>query len=932
MPGGSTGGTSGTGTGQADTAVPLPATFDESDNWLVYNDKLDQFFIAYGITDDSRKRAILLTSLSEDVYSTLSDLCFPELPGSKTYKDIAGLMKKRFSPIVSIYRERLRFYEAKQKPNEKIVEFCSRLKKLTKYCSFGDYLTQVLRDKFVCGLSKGPVFDKVCEQNATESFETLVEVALKKELADKERTTDDSLEVCKVEQHRNGAKPNASKVFNNNTSNQSTKRSCYACGGSNHLFNACKFKSYKCKNCKVTGHLAKVCKQKSDGQKSSKPQQPKPSNNYINLDDDSDFERLTIKQMNLKVHNVSCESEEEADEKFYTQLSIRKKLHQFEVDTGSPISACSVTFYKQNFSDIPLQQFKKSLESYNKSPLKNLGYFEVDVVFKSTVHKLRLIVIVNGGEPLIGRDFLRKIKKHKGVSLNNLECSDPVIKRLIDENKELFRDELGVYKHGKVRLELEANTVPIFRKARPVPIAFQDEYKRQISDKIERGILKRVDYSDWGTPLVSAPKPNGGLRICGDYSITVNPHIKPVVYSLPLIDDLFASLNGGQTFSKIDLTDAYYQLELDEDSQKMLAWSTQEGIFVPTRMPFGISPASSIFHSIISKTLQGCKGAINLIDDILVTGRNKQEHLDNLSEVFKRLKEAGFTLRPNKCEFFKEQVKYLGYIIDKNGLHKDLQKIEAIFKAPRPRDITAIKSFVGLVGFYSRFFPNMAQVLGPIYNLLKKENKFEWTRECDESFELVKTVIASDKILIHYDPKLPVRLQCDASVYGIGAAIFHVLEDGPERPIAFASRTLRKAEKNYSTPDREALAIYFGVKRFAHYLIGRRFSLKTDHKPLLSIFGAKKGISPLAAGRLQRWALYLANFTFDIEHIKGKDNAIADFLSRFPIDDPDEEDDPDVCFVNFLTRTGEKLIDSNVVKAEAAKDAVMIKVKEFLQK
>ncbi|XP_037037375.1 uncharacterized protein K02A2.6-like [Bradysia coprophila] len=953
MPGGGNeGGSTGTGgtTGTTfratiDNNVPLPAPFTNDNNWIVYADKLEQYFLAFKIVDDNQKRAILLTSLDEYVYEKLTDLCFPEVPGSKTYKDVCAVMKENFTKQVCVFIERLRFYEAKQAANEGVNDYTARLKKLSRYCGFGNYFKDVLRDKFVCGLSRGPVFDKVCEKKGDTTFEDLLKVALAKELAVKERRAAESLDVCKIEH----PKPSQSKYSkNSNKSDKMSKGNCYACGESNHLFKSCKYKEYKCKICKTTGHLAKVCKQKNKKQTQPKQnnfidledeselkyvdfvrskKQPR-QNNFIDLEDESDFERLTVKYVELEVNNLSGS---EADENIFTKLSIRDRQHQFEVDTGSPISACSVDFYERNFRDIPLQPFVGGLRSYNKTPIENRGFFEVEVKFKAATHKLRLVVIVNGGDPLIGRDFLRKIKQQNchGI-VNNLQCSDADIQRLINENGQLFRKELGCYKYGKVRLEMKSEAKPVFCKARPVPIAFQNEVSRQISEKVRNGILKRVDYSEWGTPLVSAPKPNGGLRVCGDYSVTVNPHLKPVTYALPLVEDLFASLNEGESFSKIDLTDAYYQLELEEDSQKLLAWSTQEGIFVPTRMPFGISPACSIFQQVISKTLQGCKGAICCMDDILITGRNRVEHLGNLSEVFKRLSDAGFTLRAEKCEFFKERVKYLGYIIDKNGLHKDPQKIEAMVNAPKPKNISELKSFVGLVNFYSRFFPNLAQVLGPIYDLLGKDKKFDWTQECDKAFELVKSVIASDKVLIHYNPKLPVRLVCDASVYGIGAAIFHVLEDNTERPIAFVSRKLSKAEKNYSTPDREALSIYFGTKRFAHYLIGRRFSLKTDHRPLLAIFGSKKGIPPMAAGRLQRWALYLANFTFDIEHIKGRDNAIADFLSRFPTEESDDGV-PDVCYVNFLTTTAENLVDCEIVRKEAAKDEVIGRVSQFVR-
>lgn len=904
---------------------PLPIVFDSSSDWIVYQARIENYFDAYGITDDNRKRALLLTSLSEEVYTTLTDVCFPTLPETKTFKDLCEVMKQLFKPEVSVYNERARFYDLKQKPNESITAFVVRLKSATRYCKFGNYFKDVVRDKFVCGLLKGPIFEKVSELESTATFESCVQAALKKELVVKHRESKvEGYDVCKISHPKQGKSFNNksnSEVRGKQSKSQSSSgkdQKCFACGESNHLFKFCKYKSFKCKVCKGVGHLARVCKE-AKGEKK-----------LLNLESEEDFKQITLHCIEIsEVNNI----DDNKDDKFYTELMIMSETFKFEIDTGSPICACSKIFYDRHFSDIPLQKFESGLRSYNKSPMKAHGYITVEAKLKTKTYQMRLVVIENGGAPLIGRDFLRAIDpSRKNNFVNKIECKDPGIIKLINDNEQLFRSEIGCYRYGKVHFELKDNVTPVFRKARPVPLAFQSEYKRQIQDKIASGILKKVDYSVWGTPLVSAPKPNGGLRICGDYSITVNPHIKPVVYSLPLIDDVFAILNGGEHFSKLDLSDAYHQLELDDESQKLLAWSTQEGLFVPTRMPFGISPASSIFQSIIAKTLQGCKKACAVMDDIIVTGTNRKDHIENLEAVFKKIADAGFTLRKDKCEFFKEQVKYLGYIVDKHGLHKDPCKVEAILNAPRPTDVAKIKSFVGVVGFYSRFFPNLAQVLAPIYNLLKKESSFVWSEECQDAFDLVKSVMASDKVLAHYNQNLPVKLTCDASIYGLGAAIFHVMEDGTERPIAYASRTLSKAEKNYSTPDREALAIYFGVKKFAHFLIGRSFILKTDHKPLLGIFGSKKGIPPLAAGRLQRWAMYLSNFTFEIEHIKGTDNIVADFLSRFPVDSEDNEsNDEEVSYLNFLANDEEYIIDQSIVKAESLKDPVIVKVKQFLR-
>lgn len=274
----------------------------------------------------------------------------------------------------------------------------------------------------------------------------------------------------------------------------------------------------------------------------------------------------------------------------------------------------------------------------------------------------------------------------------------------------------------------------------------------------------------------------------------------------------------------------------------------------------------------MDRTLQGCKGTVCFFDDILVTGTTVADHLNNLESVFERLMDAGFRLNLTKCEFFQEKIKYLGHVIDRNGLHKDESKVQAIIEAQRPTNSTETKAYVGLINYYSRFFPNLATVLAPFYGLLKKDVKFIWSSECESAFKMVKKIVASDRVLTHFDPAVPVKLVCDASDKGIGAALFHVFDSGEEKPIAFISKILSPCQRRYSVIDREALAIFFGVKKLAHFLLGRKFTLQTDHKPLVALFGEKRGIPEMAAGRLQRWSVFLSNFEFDIQYIPGKTN------------------------------------------------------------
>lgn len=235
-------------------------------------------------------------------------------------------------------------------------------------------------------------------------------------------------------------------------------------------------------------------------------------------------------------------------------------------------------------------------------------------------------------------------------------------------------------------------------------LAFQSEVTAEIDRLVSEGVLAQIENSEWGTPIVPILKKNGKLRVCVDYKSTINPFLKDIKCVTPNIEDIFAALSGGTHFTKLDLRNAYNQIEVDDASQSLLAWSTHKGVFACKRMSFGAKTACAIFQSTISKVLQGIPGCVCFFDDILVTGCTIKEHLKNLESVFSKLNAAGFKVNLEKSAFFQEKVKYLGHIIDANGLHKDIEKVKAIIDAPQPSNVTEVKAFVGLVNYYARFF------------------------------------------------------------------------------------------------------------------------------------------------------------------------------------------------------------------------------------
>ncbi|XP_048031439.1 uncharacterized protein K02A2.6-like [Megalobrama amblycephala] len=465
------------------------------------------------------------------------------------------------------------------------------------------------------------------------------------------------------------------------------------------------------------------------------------------------------------------------------------------------------------------------LKTYTGEVVSPLGVIEVKVKMNKQKAKLPLYVVEGTALPLFGREWLKKIK------LSWREIKSP-------------------------KVEVEINHL------------------------VELGVISPVTCSEWATPIVPVVKRNGDVRICGDFKVTVNPALCVERYPIPRIEDLFASLAGGQRFTKLDLSNAYLKVPVAESSRQCLTITTSKGLFCYNRLPFGIASAPAIFQRAMDQILQGLPNVHCYLDDILVTGSNDEQHLKNVDAVLSRLNEFGLYVQREKCE---DSLEYLGHIIDAQGLHKSPEKVRAIVDAPAPKDVSQLCSFLGLINYYSRFIPNLTLVLAPLNALLCKGKQWLWSHECEDAFDKAKKFLLSQSVLTHYNPQLPVRLACDASPYGVGAVISHILPDGLERPTAFASRTLSKAEQNYAQIEREALGIVFGVRKFYQYLYGQKFTLLTDHHPLTTIFSPTKAIPSMAAARMQRWALLLAAYDYDIQYRDGAHHCNADGLSRLPL-------------------------------------------------
>lgn len=560
-----------------------------------------------------------------------------------------------------------------------------------------------------------------------------------------------------------------------------------------------------------------------------------------------------------------------------------------------------------------LHQNDKSVFVGNGERIQAIGYMLLPLTFENTTHVIKFFVIPSiNSDVIFGIDFwrafnlapdvidrrvllsdrpnccvgsvsdspIRSIHTYQSLSQYEKEKADAVVNKF----QEISSDKIGLGKTHLTKHVIDTgDSLPIKTKQYPLSPEKRAALQVELDKMLQLGVVSPSE-SPWNNPALLVPKANGDWRFCLDCR-KLNAVSKGDAYAMPYIPQILDSLKEARFLSSIDLASSFWQIPLDEASKEKTSFTVPgRGLFKFEVMPFGLCGASARQQRLMDMLFDNgfasdiLEGLVYVyVDDIVIVSSDLKSHLVLLERVLEKLKFANLTINFKKCQFFRKSLQYLGYIVDEHGLRTDPEKVRAILDFPIPKSPKEVKMFLGTASWYRRFIRDFASIAAPLNVLTsssKKAPPFKWNEEAELSFSRLKEALVSAPVLACPDFSRPFVVHCDASSFGIGGMLTQKFDDA-EHPIAYVSRSLSKAERNYSATEREALAVIFAVEKFQAYLGPRHFTVITDHASLKWFMRLEN-----PTGRLVRWGCRLSQFDFHIEHRKGSENVVPDALSR----------------------------------------------------
>jgi len=449
------------------------------------------------------------------------------------------------------------------------------------------------------------------------------------------------------------------------------------------------------------------------------------------------------------------------------------------------------------------------------------------------------------------------------------------LKALLEEFSDIFSDKPS--RTDLIQHEIKTfHDRPVRQKHYRLPQTLKKKVKNHIEELLEMGIIEHC-VSAYAAPLVVVPKKDGDIRLCVNYK-KLNEVSEFDPFPMPRVDELIEKIGNAKYLTALDATKGYWQIPLgSRESELRSCFTCEFGTFCFKVMPFGLHSSGATYMRLMQKVLDGLEFAEAYIDDLIVYSDTWEDHLKHLREVFLRIRKAKLALKPRKCTLGHATIDYLGYLVGSGLLMPGEAKVTAVESFPRPETKKQVRSFIGLVAYYSRFIPNFSDIAAPLTDLTKKgqSRRVSWSQACETAFRKLKEVMSSSPVLMPPNFNRPFFLQVDCSDRGIGAILYQLDEQEFEHPVIFASRKLLDRERRLASVEKECLGLVWAVDHFRHYLYGRHFQVEVDSNPLVWLSQCKE-----KNAKLMRWSLKLQEYSMDIVHKPGKEHVNVDCLSR----------------------------------------------------
>lgn len=859
-----------------DLKSPEPFDVQEPSKWSQWIRRFEVYRAASGLSqrDETQQINCLVYCLGSDADSLLSSIGLPP-DKRETYEQVKTQFNDHFSVRKNLFYERTRFLQRNQEPNESIDCYINDLYKLVDRCEWScgscKFDKNILLLKLVSGLA---------DRHLSTQLQLQKDLTLEDAILRIRQTTiiEKQQDIVRQNPDESADTHGIMKV----TKSKKKLMKCQKCGkldtfDGNHS-SSCPAKNSRCHRCKQVGHWQPMCTKAKTNQA-----------NQVSNEGSTDFEDLdrdSGESFTAKLDTVCLASIKENNELFCTEVEVNGVVVRWKIDSGADVCVLSPEMATE--LNLLVKPTSRCLRGAGNIKLSVRGEARV-TLRKNNVETKEDIFIVEGQQvPLLGKSAIITLGLIK-LSINEIDSKSY---EWINKYPNVFNG-LGVVKGSPYVIKLSEQVKPFsVLSPRRVPIPLKSKLKAELEQMVDANVIVPIsEATDWCSPIVVASKKNGSIRLCVDYT-ELNKFVVREKMILPSVDELLANIQSASVLSKLDAQSGFWQVEIDESSQKLTTFITPFGRFYFKRLPFGLTSAPEHFQKKMAEAIEGLEGVINLVDDFLVYGKDVKEHDERLGRLLKRLQDKGITLNKDKCEFRTNALNFLGHRLDNGQVKPDPEKVAAIQAVRPPQNTKDLRSFLGMVNYLMKFIPHLSDHAVHLRTLLSTKYEWSWTNQHQNHFDKIKVLVANAVALVSFDPEKATRVCADSSSFGLGAVLEQQYADG-WRPVQFISRSLSDIERRYAQIEKEALALTWACERFSQFLTGLpTFELITDHLPLVVILG-KKPIDSLSA-RLQRFRMRLLPFTFKISHEKGTNFFIPDILSRNPLALKEEENKGDI--------------------------------------